>query len=118
MGALTEAVVFFKGSDVVKEMFFAEFEAVLDDVVGIPDFASDEIQAAFVQIEDTLGVTGVVFGIYLITLAMALTWGLGPFVLPAVVLARLLGIVGSCGIQTRAHMAHLAGLARQRLATA
>ncbi|MBQ0796707.1 hypothetical protein [Zhongshania sp.] len=61
MGALTEAVVFFKGSDVVKEMFFAEFEAVLDDVVGIPDFASDEIQAAFVQIEDTLVVTGVVF---------------------------------------------------------
>ncbi|MEX1666286.1 hypothetical protein [Zhongshania arctica] len=61
MGGLTEAVVFFKDAEVVKEMFFAEFEAVLDDVVGIPDFASDEIQAAFVQIDETLRVTGVVF---------------------------------------------------------
>jgi hypothetical protein len=61
LGWLTEAVIFFKGAVVVKEMFFAEFEAVLDDVVGIPDFASDEIQAAFVQIDETLRVTGVVF---------------------------------------------------------
>ncbi|WP_269619304.1 hypothetical protein [Zhongshania sp. BJYM1] len=61
MGTLTEAVVFFSDGNVVKEMFFAEFEAVLDDVVGIPDFANDEIQAAFTQIDDTLRVTGVVF---------------------------------------------------------
>ncbi len=61
MGALTEAVVFFKDDNVVKEMFFAEFEAVLDDVVGVPDFAGDEVQAAFVQIEDTLKILGAVF---------------------------------------------------------
>jgi hypothetical protein len=61
LAGLTEAVVFFKDAEVVKEMFFAEFEAVLDDVVGIPDFANDEIQAAFVQIDETLRVTGVVF---------------------------------------------------------
>lgn len=61
MGTLTEAVVFFSDGNVVKEMFFAEFEAVLDDVVGIPDFANDEVQAAFIQIDDTLRVAGVVF---------------------------------------------------------
>jgi len=61
LGALTEAVIFFKDENVVKEMFFAEFEAVLDDVVGIPDFASDEVHAAFIQIDDALRVTGVVF---------------------------------------------------------
>ena len=61
MGALTEAIVFFDGENVVKEMFFAEFEAVLDDVVGIPDFAGDEVQAAFVQIEDSLKILGAVF---------------------------------------------------------
>ena len=61
MGALTEAVVFFKDGNVVKEMFFAEFEAVLDDVVGIPDFAGDEVQAAFALIEDSLKILGAVF---------------------------------------------------------
>ena len=61
MGALTEAVVFFKDDSVAKEMFFSEFEAVLDDVVGIADFAGDEVQAAFVQIEDSLKILGAVF---------------------------------------------------------
>lgn len=61
MGALTEAVIFFDDDVVVKEMFFAEFEAVLDDVVGIPDFANTEVQAAFTQIDDGLRITGVVF---------------------------------------------------------
>ncbi|WP_373081239.1 hypothetical protein [Zhongshania sp.] len=61
MGALTEAVVFFKDDNVVKEMFFAEFEAVLDDVVGILDFAGDEVRAAFVQIDDSLKILGAVF---------------------------------------------------------
>jgi hypothetical protein len=61
LGALTEAVVFFKDDSVAKEMFFSEFEAVLDDVVGITDFAGDEVQAAFVQIEDSLKILGAVF---------------------------------------------------------
>tara|TARA_R110002167_G_scaffold6197_24_gene28309 strand:- start:866 stop:2263 length:1398 start_codon:yes stop_codon:yes gene_type:complete len=61
LGALTEAVVFFKDDSVAKEMFFSEFEAVLDDVVGIADFAGDEVQAAFVQIEDSLKILGAVF---------------------------------------------------------
>jgi len=61
LGALSEAIVFFNDGNVVKEMFFAEFEAVLDDVVGVPDFAGDEVQAAFVQIEGSLKILGAVF---------------------------------------------------------
>ena len=60
MGGLREAVIFFSDHAVVKEMFFVEFEAVLDDVVGIPDFANSELRAAFVQIDDKLSVLGLV----------------------------------------------------------
>ncbi len=61
MSALTEAVMFFRGDNVVKEMYFAEFEAVLDDVVGVQDFAGQQIQAVFVQINAALKITGAVF---------------------------------------------------------
>lgn len=61
MGVVTEAVIFFKDDVVVKEMFFTEFEAVLDDVVGVSDFAGQEVQATFVQISSTLKLLGVVF---------------------------------------------------------
>lgn len=60
LGGLREAVIFFSDLAVVKEMFFVEFEAVLDDVVGIPDFANSELRAAFVQIDDKLSVLGLV----------------------------------------------------------
>lgn len=60
MGGLREAIVFFSDVAVAKEMFFVEFEAVLDDVVAIPDFANSELRAAFVQIDDKLSVLGLV----------------------------------------------------------
>ncbi len=61
MSVLTEAVMFIVDDVVVKEMYFAEFEAVLDDVVGVPDFAGQELQAVFLQINGALKITGAVF---------------------------------------------------------
>ena len=61
MSSLTEAILFFRDDDIVKEMYFSEFEAVLDDVVGVPDFAGEQLQAVFVQINGALKVTGAVF---------------------------------------------------------
>lgn len=57
----SEAVIFVKDGNVVKEMFFTEFEAVLDDVVGIADFASEELSAVFIQINGQLKISGAVF---------------------------------------------------------
>lgn len=61
MSALSEAVMFFRNGEVVKEMYFAEFEAVLDEVVGVPDFAGEQLQAAFVQINAEMKISGAVF---------------------------------------------------------
>jgi len=61
VSALTEAIMFIRDGEVVKEMFFAEFEAVLDDVVGVPDFAGQQLQAVFVQINTEMKITGAVF---------------------------------------------------------
>lgn len=61
MAGFTEAVLFFKNNKVCKEMFYTEFEAVLDDVAGIPDFIDQELEAAFVTINRDLLVTGAVF---------------------------------------------------------
>jgi len=56
-----EAVLFFNDSDIVKEMFYSEFEAVLDRVVDVQEFASQEISAVFVTLTGQLGVTATVF---------------------------------------------------------
>jgi hypothetical protein len=61
LSAITEAVIFFQDGEIVKEMYFTEFEAVLDEVVGIPDFADSEIQAVFLPITSQLKVTAAVF---------------------------------------------------------
>jgi hypothetical protein len=42
-------------------MFYSEFEAVLDDVVGIQDFSGEEVNTAFIQIDESLKITGAVF---------------------------------------------------------
>ena len=56
-----EAVVFFDDSVLVKEMLQVEFEAVLDQVVGIPEFAGREICASFLRINQRLQILGAVF---------------------------------------------------------
>lgn len=56
-----EAVLFFSDGDIVKEMLYSEFEAVLDRVVDVQEFASQEVNAVFVTLTGQLGVTGTVF---------------------------------------------------------
>jgi hypothetical protein len=60
-GPVSEAVLFFNASRIVKEMLFSEFEAVLDGVVDMPDFADSECQAVFIQINSRLQVVSSVF---------------------------------------------------------
>jgi hypothetical protein len=48
LNGLRKAAVSLKRRVVVKEVFFAEFEAVLNKVIAIFDFASGEVQSAFV----------------------------------------------------------------------
>lgn len=55
------AVVFFDAGHLVKEMLHVEFEAVLDQVVGMQEFAGREIGACFVRINPRLQIIGAVF---------------------------------------------------------
>ena len=57
----TQAVMFFSDNQVVKEMLYPEFEAVLDNVVGISDFSAQQIQAVYVRINGQLKITAAVF---------------------------------------------------------
>lgn len=62
--AATEAVLFFESDGITKEMMYTEFEAVLDGVVGLNDFAGDSVKAAYVLINSRLQITAcVLFGI-------------------------------------------------------
>lgn len=61
MGVVHHAVVFFDANVVVKEMLQVEFEAVLDQVVGLSEFAGREISACFLRINQRLQIVGAVF---------------------------------------------------------
>ena len=61
MGVVHHAVVFFDANVVVKEMLQVEFEAVLDQVVGLSEFAGREINACFLRINQRLQIVGAVF---------------------------------------------------------
>jgi len=58
---MTEAIFFFDQAGVCKEMTQAEFEAILDGVVGLADFAGDTVKAVFVIINEHLKITSCVF---------------------------------------------------------
>lgn len=60
-GVIHQAVVFFDGDRPVKEMLQVEFEAILDQVVGLPEFAGREICACFLRINQRLHIVGAVF---------------------------------------------------------
>ena len=60
-GVIHQGVLFFDGDSLVKEMLHVEFEAVLDQVVGLSDFAGREVRACFVQINQRLQIVGAVF---------------------------------------------------------
>lgn len=55
-----EAVFFLKGKEVIKELLYVEFDAVLESVVGIPEFANGEHLAAYVTISSYLTTRSVV----------------------------------------------------------
>lgn len=60
IGISSEAIMFFNDGDVVKEMLYPEFEAILDQVVGMREFESKAVRAAYVRINGELKVTHVV----------------------------------------------------------
>ncbi|PIE41228.1 MAG: hypothetical protein CSA49_04450, partial [Gammaproteobacteria bacterium] len=55
-----EAVLFFEGDSISKEMTYSEFEAVLDGVVGLNDLAGDQVSAAYVHVNGHLKVSACV----------------------------------------------------------
>lgn len=57
----TEAVIFLGRDNISKIMLFPEFEAILDHVVGVPEFASQRVKAVFIRINRHLQVSAAVF---------------------------------------------------------
>ncbi|MCQ4346708.1 chromosome partitioning protein ParA [Pseudomonas stutzeri] len=57
---MVEAVMFFNERGICKEMLYPEFEAMLDGVVNLPEFADLQMRAAFVLINPRLLVKAVV----------------------------------------------------------
>ena len=56
-----EAILFFDDHQVVKEMTYAEFQAILDSYVPLQDIANRVMQAVYVRINYQLHVTAAVF---------------------------------------------------------
>jgi hypothetical protein len=57
----SEAILFFDDHQIVKEMTYAEFQAILDNYVPLLDVASRVMTAVYVRINSGLHVTGAVF---------------------------------------------------------
>ena len=57
---MVEAVMFFSERGICKQMMFPEFEALLDGVVNMPEFADEQMRAVFVVINPRLLVRSVV----------------------------------------------------------
>jgi hypothetical protein len=59
---MVEAVMFFsERGGVCKQMFFTEFEALLDGVVNMPEFADQQMRIAYVSINPRLMIKAAVF---------------------------------------------------------
>ena len=58
---MVEAVMFFSERGVCKQMFFAEFEALLDGVVNMPEFADQQMRVVYAVINPRLQVKAAVF---------------------------------------------------------
>jgi hypothetical protein len=56
-----EAVLFFNNGGVCKEMLYPEFEAMLDGVVSMPEFADQQMRVAYVLINGRLQIRAAVF---------------------------------------------------------
>ena len=58
---MTEAVLFFNERGICKQMLFPEFEALLDNVVSMPEFADEQMRLVYVLINPRLMVRAAVF---------------------------------------------------------
>ena len=59
---MVEAVMFFsERGGICKQMFFPEFEALLDGVVNMPEFADQQMRVAYMLINPRLLIKGLVF---------------------------------------------------------
>ncbi|BCG23543.1 hypothetical protein TUM18999_17340 [Pseudomonas tohonis] len=58
---MVEAVLFFNERGICKEMLFPEFEAMLDGVVNMPEFADEQMRLVYVLINPRLLVRSLVF---------------------------------------------------------
>lgn len=56
-----EAVFLFQEGQISRELLFPEFEAILDGFIPVPDYANASAKAAYVQVDHSLRVTGIVF---------------------------------------------------------
>jgi hypothetical protein len=56
-----EAVLFFNDGGVCKEMLYPEFEAMLDGVVSMPEFADQQMRVAYVLVNTRLQIRAAVF---------------------------------------------------------
>ncbi|MFZ5756098.1 MAG: hypothetical protein ACOY3X_04305 [Pseudomonadota bacterium] len=59
-GNQAEVVLFFGVGGICKGLLYSDFEAVLDGVVGMQEFAGHEMKAAYVTVNGRLQVTGIV----------------------------------------------------------
>ncbi|MDX1804039.1 MAG: hypothetical protein R3292_08140 [Alcanivorax sp.] len=56
----SEAILFFDHRGITKSMLYSDFEAILDGMVGVPEFADREIRGAYCLVNGQLRVTAVV----------------------------------------------------------
>lgn len=56
----SEAVLFFDDRGIVKSMLYSDFEAILDGMVGVPEFADSEMRGAFCMVDGRLQVVAMV----------------------------------------------------------
>lgn len=59
-GSQSEVVLFFGEGGICKGLLYSDFEAVLDGVVGLQEFAGHEMKVAYVTVNGRLQVTGLV----------------------------------------------------------
>lgn len=58
---LLEAVFLFQDQHISRELLYPEFEAILDGFIPVPDCANSSLKAAYLQIDHSLCITGIVF---------------------------------------------------------
>jgi hypothetical protein len=57
----TDAVFFFSGGEIVRELLYPEFEAILDGFIPFPDAANTSAKAVYIRVGADLNIVGTVF---------------------------------------------------------